>query len=941
MIKNIIIILILSISIFAKQNINLTADEKLFLKENSPLRVHNEINWPPYNYFEDDKAKGFSIDYFNLLAKKLNIKVNYISGASWNEFMEMLYNNELDVIINISKNKQRAKKISFSSIFHIAANAIYVKKGNEDIDSIEKLSTKTIVMPKGFFAQKAIEKHYPEVKQILVDDSLTALKILSLGKADATIGKKNVLDYLINKNNIQGVTPTSFLDDNRIISLIRLGTSNKKSILRDIIVKAQKSVTEEELLALNKKWFSIKDTNKNDTSNFFTKNEFLYLEDKKIIKMCNITNLKPIEFFENDKLQGITIDVLKKVEEITDIKFISVKTKSWEESKEFLKNKKCDIIPTVTNSSELLSFANFTKPYLNYKLAIITKKDKPVVSSLNSILDKTMAKKHNSQLIHLLKLTNPDLSIIATKNDRRTLEAVSSGKAYFAIEPLPIASFYMSKYALNNLYISRYTDINYSVTMAVQNSDTMLLTILNKVLKQITEDDHKKIFNKWIARSYEPTFKYQFVLETILAILIIMGIFLYRQYILNKHNKKLQLANNEIERKTIQLSKQKLLFETLYNKSADGVLLIKNNTFISCNESSLKILNHNKKDIINKHLYNISPYKQPDGKLSIEKSIKMIKQAEKEGINIFEWVCLDSNKNKFWVEIVLTYIEVEEDKVMHTVIRDISNRKMLEKELENLNENLEKKIEYEIKKNELNTKQLIQQSRLVQMGEMISMIAHQWRQPLAAISATTNNLLIKVLIEDKIEKKVFEEELKLITDYSQHLSSTISDFRNFFKSDKEKIKFDLEYLILKSINIISTSIKAKNITLKTQFENEIILYSYSSEIQQVILNILKNSEDILNEKTKKNKNIYLKTYVKDLNTAVIMIHDNGGGVEEKIIDKIFDPYFSTKATKNGTGLGLYMSKIIINDHCKGNLKVYNEYDGATFLIELPIETEKV
>ena len=199
MIKNIVILLILTISIFAKQNIDLTANERLFLKKNSPLRIHNEINWPPYNYFEDNQAKGFSIDYFNLLAKKLNIKVKYITGSSWNEFMEMLYNDEIDVIINISKNKQREKKISFSSIYHIAANAIYVKKGNEDIDSIEKLNSKTIVMPKGFFAQKAIEKYYPKVNQILVDDSLTALKILSLGKADATIGKKNVLDYLINK----------------------------------------------------------------------------------------------------------------------------------------------------------------------------------------------------------------------------------------------------------------------------------------------------------------------------------------------------------------------------------------------------------------------------------------------------------------------------------------------------------------------------------------------------------------------------------------------------------------------------------------------------------------------------------------------------------------------------------------------------------------------
>lgn len=190
LIKTLFLLSILLLNLYGTSEIDLTQEEQDFLKNNSPIRLHNELNWPPYNFYEDGKPKGFSIDYLNLLAKKLNIEVEYITGPSWDEFMQMLQDDKIDAIINISKNEERAKTIAFTSIFHTAANAIYVKRGNEYLDTLEKLEGKTIVMPKGFFAQKAIAKYYPNIKQILVKDSLECLKMLSLGKADATIGKK-------------------------------------------------------------------------------------------------------------------------------------------------------------------------------------------------------------------------------------------------------------------------------------------------------------------------------------------------------------------------------------------------------------------------------------------------------------------------------------------------------------------------------------------------------------------------------------------------------------------------------------------------------------------------------------------------------------------------------------------------------------------------------
>ncbi|GGD48990.1 hypothetical protein GCM10012288_23860 [Malaciobacter pacificus] len=660
----------------------------------------------------------------------------------------------------------------------------------------------------------------------------------------------------------------------------------------------------------------------------------MYLKNKNTIKMCNIPDLIPIEFYEDNKIKGITIDTLKLVENRLNTKFESILVENFNEAIKNLQNGTCDIIPSVSKSDELVEFSTLTSPVLNYKYAIITQKGKPVVQNIEEVITKTMAKKSTDQLLKLLKSNYPDIQIKETKSDYETLEAVNSGKVYFAIEALPIASYYMSRYALNDIFISRYTNMPFTTSIAVSNSEKNLLNILNKALSTISEDEHTKIFNKWTNMPIKEEFDYSLLWKVFGVVFIIFLILSYRQVILDKHNQKLQLANNEIEKKTKELAKQKELFEKIYSKSADGVLLIKNEVIVDCNEASLNILNITKKKLLNKSFEDISPKKQSNGIYSKELSKIRINEALNKGICSFEWIHLDSNKNKSWIEVVLTSIEIDNEPVIHAVIRDINKRKKMESDLEILTLKLEDKIKQEMKKNQEKTTQLIQQSRLAQMGEMISMIAHQWRQPLTAISATTNNLLLKQLLNNPITKEELKNELELINDYSQHLSSTIDDFRDFFKRDKEKEITTLEDLIGKSINIIKTSFDSKDIILTTKFKYNKRIEIYATEVQQVILNLLKNAEDILIDKNITEKRVKISTY-EDNKYAIIEVSDNGGGIEPQILGKIFDPYFTTKKSKEGSGLGLYMSKTIINEHCNGLLKVENAHEGAIFKIYLP------
>lgn len=263
------------------------------------------------------------------------------------------------------------------------------------------------------------------------------------------------------------------------------------------------------------------------------------------------------------------------------------------------------------------------------------------------------------------------------------------------------------------------------------------------------------------------------------------------------------------------------------------------------------------------------------------------------------------------------------------------------KELQELNNNLENRIKVELQKNREKDQQMIQQSRYAALGEMIGNIAHQWRQPLSAISSTASSVEVQIQLglatEDDI-KKSYED----IRAYVQFLTQTIEDFRGFFKEDKELIDFDLKEVITKSLSIVNATYKDNNVNLYSDIPKHIYAHGIASELSQVFLNIFNNARDAIKENNPENRNVIIY-YKQEENKHIISIQDNAGGIPEHIIDKVFDPYFTTKHQSQGTGIGLYMSKEIIEKNMKGYIKVSNknqyinglEYNGACFTITLP------
>lgn len=250
-------------------------------------------------------------------------------------------------------------------------------------------------------------------------------------------------------------------------------------------------------------------------------------------------------------------------------------------------------------------------------------------------------------------------------------------------------------------------------------------------------------------------------------------------------------------------------------------------------------------------------------------------------------------------------------------------------ELEALNTQLQEEFNERRQQEQM----LVQNSKLAAMGEMIGMIAHQWRQPLSSISTLAGNL--EVLIDlDMFEKEQFVSLLNEINQHAQYLSHTINDFRHFFKPDNPQDTVIMDDVINSTLAIIGKSLEYKNVKLIKDYAFTHPILTYPNELMQVYMNILKNASDAFVGNETVQPKITIRGYEKG-GCQVVDIIDNGGGIADDIIGKVFDPYFSTKGPGVGTGLGLYMSKIIVEGHCRGRLYVTNVDNGACFTIELP------
>jgi two-component system, NtrC family, sensor kinase len=252
--------------------------------------------------------------------------------------------------------------------------------------------------------------------------------------------------------------------------------------------------------------------------------------------------------------------------------------------------------------------------------------------------------------------------------------------------------------------------------------------------------------------------------------------------------------------------------------------------------------------------------------------------------------------------------------------------------LEEINKTLDERVQHEILIRREQEQILIQQSRFAAMGEMIGNIAHQWRQPLNALSLLLQNVIF-AYETGNLDKKLMDRVSTKGNLLISNMSTTIDDFRNFFKPNRIKAPFNIGEQLSKTLQMLQASLTEHQVSVECDIKEGLNVEGFGNEFSQVLLNIINNAKDALEERPIINKLIRIKGYCSG-NDIIIEISDNAGGIPDDIMDKVFDPYFTTKEEGKGTGIGLYMSKVIIENNMQGKLSVQNSGEGALFTITL-------
>ena len=873
---------------------NFTEEENNFIKKHKKLTVANELDWIPYDFFDDNTPKGYVIDYIKLILNKIGIEPIFITD-SWKNLEKRFKDNEINILPVISYNDKRKKYLDYTIPF-ISQNLSIVTKINKfDIINVDDLNYKKIGMIGSWNLTKKLKEQYPKIRIIEYKSLNEIFEAIKNNLIDATIQNSHISSYYINKNYsdvLKSIITFSIKDfDNHLY----MGTNKNLSLLNNILNKSINMITNEEKLALESKWF-----NQNVSINF-TDEEKKFI-DSKIINVAYTDNWAPLSFVENNKAYGLGFDFWEYIVNKSNLKVNTVFKKNFTDALEGIKTKKDDIIITTSKTKDREKYSLFSDVYYTAPIGIATLQDKNYIPDGQHLVGKKVAVGKNYTAHKLLKKAYPEMEFVFVKDIKEGLELLNKNEIYALVDNMPVLTHNIQKLSYSNIKISGSTGINFNLQMMIRDDYKILQSIINKVLKTMTPSERTSIYNKWSKIEYTQEFDYSILWKYFLPLLIIIILILYKNRQLLIYQKNLKKTQKELEYTLDN-------FKTLVNLTIEGILIIKNEKIVFYNDEILKIFGLKKEELLNKSIIDLF-------EINLNTDIKNI--ISNSDSKTFEINAIKNNYYKFPTLVKVKNIMFKNQKSKILTIIDMS----------------------EIKNRET---LLIQQSKMASLGEMIGNIAHQWRQPLSLITTAITGMKLQKEF-NQLDDKNFNEIVKNITETSKFLSQTIDDFQNYLKEDKVKKDFELNISIKKILNILKGSFTKHSISVILDLENDLYLNGYENELDQAILNILNNSKDALLNIKDDDRTIFIKTYRKndDLNIEIV---DNAGGISLSIINRIFEPYFTTKHKSQGTGLGLYMTHNIITNSMKGNISILNTsftfnkkfYDKCTKVsIVLPI-----
>lgn len=695
-------------------------------------------------------------------------------------------------------------------------------------------------------------------------------------------------------------------------------------------------------------------TTRNNNKDLLTPQERAWLAAHPVIRFAADPDFPPTEYFdETGTYCGITADYLALMEQKLGIRFEIIRLRNWDEVISHARSRRIDFF-AATETPHRAQYALFTSPYQVLPAVIIAREKVRDPLTMDKLSGMKVSVVSGYAVQEYVAHQYPALTLDVVPDVQTGLRKVSFGTSDAFVENLATASYCIEREGISNLRIAGESGYAYRMAFASRRDWPELNRILEKGLASLSADEKQTIYKKWIPlepRSLFASKGFQtFLLVCFSAVvLLIAGIIVWNRALAKQvRARTCELEKELVERRHVEeeLRESEEKFRVLAETLPVGICLYQGERIVYVNAATVGLFGYTEQECLRMRFWD---WVHDDSKTMVRER-GFARQRGEEVPNKYEcrhvtrsgeerWILISSGRIDFRSEPagLVTFFDITDRKHMEDELRQARDELEIRveertAELERLNDTLEQTIREEVAKNREKDHILILQNRQAALGETLDHIAHQWKQPINAISLIIQDMGDTFLHGEMTEEYVYETVNKIL-DLVEHMAQTISVFRDFYRPEKEKTVFRIKESIDRTLMFIEPALRFDAIEVAIDADPDLSVIGYPKEYAQVILNILSNAKDVFEERNVENRLVEIRAYAEQ-DRAVVTVTDNAGGIPEPMIERVFDLYFTTRESNGGSGVGLHISKKIIEKNMGGILSVRNTDLGAQFRIEL-------
>ena len=519
---------------FPNQRVELSPAEQTWMGRHRVWRVANELDWPPFDFVENGKPVGFSIDFIKMAAQNVGAELHFINGHSWEELLALFKKGQLDILPAVYRTEERDAFIAFTAGYADNPSVLILHANDEKTTELNHLAGRPVAVVAGYATAQVMKTRHPDIRQMPVKDVAEGLKAVSMGGADAFVGSLGVIAHVMEKNfipniRIAGDARLKTRDESRL----RMGVAKDRILLRNILEKGLDAITADEIKRIRQRWMPFVGNRLAEKDKVkLTGAERRWLAEHPRLRLGVDPAWPPFEFIDDDGVySGIGSGYAEIIARRLDIDMEPVPDLTWSQVIDRAKAGEIDVLPTVMRTPEREKYLTFTKPYISFPVVIATRRSARFIDNLTDLNEQRVGVVKDYVTEQLLRRHHPELQLFPYPTLAKGLAALNAGRLDAFVDNLGAISFEMGRAALEEIKIAAPTRFNFELAMAVRKDWPELTAILDKALDSLDNQERGTIKNTWMAM--EVTFGtdietiLQWAVPVLLVIVLILILIMY------------------------------------------------------------------------------------------------------------------------------------------------------------------------------------------------------------------------------------------------------------------------------------------------------------------------------------------------------------------------------------------------------------------------------